>query len=219
MDQFTPDAAVKLVRNNLDELDMNGSAMYDTDNDNNSLDNTIKRHLPEAINAVHMAAPTRLLEGENATDKIEGLGYNRLAEGVWSYDFAIDDPAYLRLVAMASSANPLYVVTEVQPMGGVSSRKQLNPYIRGRYDRPRLVQYPPNGTPEFCFYSFKSQNDKISSLFIIRRQDYDASATGYNYSPRLKQNIVDCLTAKVLETFGDQRAQSFYQRAYTFPTI
>ena len=216
MESFTPDAAIKLVRNNLDELDTNGSAMYDTDNDNNSLDDTIKRHLPEAINAIHLVAPVGLLDAETAA--VEVLECNKAAEGVWVLEFAIDEPEFLRFVALESSESPGHFVTEVYSIGSVGSRKQLNPFIRGRYDRPRLVQVPSNGSPQYRFYSFKTKGGRVTP-YIVKRQNYAADATGYNYSSKLKQNIVDCLTAKVMETFGDQRAQSFYQRANIFPTI
>lgn len=218
MAQFTPEDAVMLVRRNLDELEPNGSIMYGTDTDNESLDNIIKRHLPDAINAVHLAAPVNLLEGEEAVIIDERT--SKLADGQYALDFAIDsEDNFLRLVSLTFSSNPYYVITEVLKMGSAESRKQLNPYIRGRYDRPRLVQKPGHGDRDFRLYSFQSPNDKITSLHIIKRQDYSSTTSGYEYSPRLKQNIVDELTAQVMESFGDQRAQSFYQRANIFPTI
>ena len=105
MAQFTPEDAVMLVRRNLDELEPNGSIMYGTDTDNESLDNIIKRHLPDAINAVHLAAPVNLLEGEEAVIIDERT--SKLADGQYALDFAIDsEDNFLRLVSLTFSSNP-----------------------------------------------------------------------------------------------------------------
>ena len=68
---LSPSTAIELVRKNLDELDPNGSVMYEDENgsadeygDNASLDDIIRRNLPEAINAVHLTAPVAMLEGK-----------------------------------------------------------------------------------------------------------------------------------------------------------
>ena len=143
MAQITPGDAVTLVRRNLDELELNGSIMYDTDTDNESLDNIIKRHLPDAINTVHLAAPVQLLEGEDSRSFIDNSEASKLADGQYLYEFSLE-------------------------------------------------------------------------LRVIWRQVFNESATNYHISPLLRDNIINCLTAKVLESFGDQRAQSYYQKAYSF---
>lgn len=219
MAQITPGDAVTLVRRNLDELELNGSIMYDTDTDNESLDNIIKRHLPDAINTVHLAAPVQLLEGEDSRSFIVDSEASKLADGQYLYEFSLDDDwqvgKFLRIVALQANDSP-YVVTEVSSYASVAGRKQSNQYIRGRWDRPVLVRLPEAVTPRFRYYSLRTPSGRLSLLLIIWRQVFDESATNYYISPLLRDNIINCLTAKVLESFGDQRAQSYYQKAYSF---
>ena len=135
-----------LVRKNLDELDPNGSIMYQDENgssadygDNESLDEIILRNLPEAINAVHLAAPSALLEGEDAVLSGETPAPNvtvTLDNGVLSVNLA--DSACIRLVAFQAKDSDI-VVTDIIPEASAEAHKQLNQYIRGRKDRPRLV--------------------------------------------------------------------------------
>ena len=219
--------AVALVRKNLDEMDPNASVMYQDENeDNTSLDDTVERHLPEAVNQIHLAAPVQLLEGEEIDmGEEEDSAVDVSDDGVLSVSLP-ESSRFLRLVAFQAADSPV-VVTDVLAEASPEGRKQLNPYIRGRYDRPRLVQEQGTHTgPLFRYYSLETPSDyssdpvsAIKRLSFIREQIYSAGATGYPISRRLRQNILDCLTAMVLETYGDQRAQSFYQKASIFPNI
>lgn len=218
---LSPSDAVTLVRKNLDELDPNGSVMYDPGNahgDNESLDDVIRRMLPEAVNEVHLAAPTQLLEGKTVAASSPAI-----SEGVLSFSLGADSK-YLRLVAFRAADSGI-VVSDPIPEASPEGRKQLNPYIRGRFDRPRLVLLQGRHTgPAFKYYSMSdgyggTAADAIAQLSIIEEQFYSADATGYDISRRLRQNIINDLTAKVLETYSDQRAQAFYQKANNFPTI
>jgi len=228
MTTLTPSDAVALVRKNLDEQDPNGSVMYDPGNtygDNASLDGTIKRFLPEAINAVHLGAPVQLLEGESVVASSPSI----TSDGVLSFSLPAESK-YLRLVAF-QAADSSIVVTDPIPEAGAEGRKQLNKYIRGRYDRPRLVLLQGRHTePAFKYYTLNpagsgfdgyvaAPSTAIGQLAIIKEQFYAAAAVSYNISRRLRQNIIDCLTAMVMETYSDQRAQSYYQKANSYPAI
>lgn len=218
---LSPSDAVALVRKNLDEIAPNGSAMYDPDNtygDNASMDDIIRRNLPEAINAVNTAAPAQLLEGKSVSASNPSVS----SDGVLSFSLP-EGSRFLRLVAFQASDSPI-VVTDVLPEASGEGHKQLNRYIRGRYDRPRLVLLQGRHTePEFKYYSLRENTadpaSAISQLYIIQEQLYTSDATGYDISRRLRQNIIDWLTGKVMETYNDQRAQLYYQRANNFPTI
>ena len=221
---LTPSDAVALVRKNLDEVEPNGSAMYgDQDGDNLSLDDIVKKNLPEAINAVQKAAPVSLLEGkehlftESDTVTIDG--------GVLSFTLA-SSSKYMRLVAFRAADSDI-VVTDTIPEASPEGRKQLNRYIRGRADRPRLVHLQGRHTgPAFKYYSLSdgsaytsNPSSAIAQFSYVEEQLYSSSATGYPISRRLRQNIIDCLTAMVMETYSDQRSQLFYQKANNFPII
>lgn len=219
--------AVALVRKNLDEMDPNASVMYtDEGSDNFSLSDIITRNLPEAINEVGLAAPVQLLEGETidfATDQDAAVDVSD--DGVLSVSLP-PSSGFLRLVAFKAADSPV-VVTDILAEASPEGRKQLNPYIRGRWDRPRLVSVQGEHTgPEFRYYTLDKPEDyagdpasAISLFSFLKEQSFKPGDMGYDIPRRLKSNIIDCLTAKVLETYSDQRAQSFYQKASIFPNI
>lgn len=232
MDTLYAATAVTLVRKNLDELDPNGSIMYEDENgssvdygDNASLDNIILRNLPEAINAVHRAAPVQLLEGNPYTDgELASVVVN--ADG--SLLIALSATAhFLRLVAF-QAADSNIVVTDVIGEATPEGRKQLNPTIRGRYDRPKLVQCQGRHTgPIFKYYSLNEHglnfddyqaqpSSAIDQLVFIKEYKYYDGTVSYDISRVLRQNIIDYLTGLVLETYNDQRAQIFFSKANNF---
>ena len=226
--------AVELVRKNLDELDPNGSIMLDDENgssaefgDNSSLNDIIARSLPEAINAVHLAAPVQLLEGESPRDEEEYFMLDVDSEGVLTFGL-IPGLNFLRLVSFQAVDSNI-VVTEVIGEATPEGRKQLNPYIRGRYDCQRLVQLQ-GWRYIFKYYSLDTSRDEfpqlasdpysaIAEFRYIPEYSFAANTTQYKVSSLLKQNIIDCLTAKVLEIYGSQQAQVFWQKANSYLTI
>lgn len=226
MIDLSPATAIAIVRKNLDEIEPNGSVMYDDENeDNRSLSDIIRKNLPEAINAVNLAAPVILLEGEEhgydqfTQDEAESVAVS--SDGILS--FTLDsDSAFLRLVAFQASDSPI-VVTDVIGEASPEGRKQLNKHIRGTYDRPRLIIRQGRHTgPQFKYYSLRSQlsaDEAISRLSYVKEQFFSNSNACYQISRRLRQNILDYLTAMVLETYGDQSAQAWYTKAASFPLI
>lgn len=209
MYSLTVQEAIEAVRKNLDEIGLNESVMYDTEStDNESLDQTIARSLPEAINRIHLAAPVTLLEGENY---LSGFYDIDILDGVLTFSFAAP---YLRLVAFQAEDSAI-VVTEAIPESSAEGRKQLNKYVRGRYDRPRLVkEQDANGRHTFFYYSlkdnFQSPRDAIKRFSFVKEQFYDGNATSYPVSPALRQNAIDTLTAMVLAIYGENEKANYF---------
>jgi len=233
--------AQKLVRKNLDEVDPNGSWMLTDDTgsssdygDNKSLDVTIARLLPEAINAVHLAAPVAVLDWDAkeltylSSEFIDAERETGADEPWYSFCLELSKP-FLRLVSFKASDSDITVM-EAVPRSSVEGRKQANEYIRGRYDRPRLVFEGGSSVTEdnsttyntyFKYYSLKTSSGYCQRMSIIERQVYsaDTDATTYTICSRVQQNIIDYLTALVLEAYSDQRADFYHQKANIFPTI
>lgn len=217
--------AISAVRKNLDEIDPNDSVMYsDEGTDNLSVSDIISRNLPEAINAVCMAAPVTLLEGTELS--FEGsTSVEVSSEGVVYFDLP-QTSRFMRLVAFQASDSPI-VVTDVIPEASPEGRKQKNRHIRGTYDRPRLVQVQGvHSGPAFRYYSLKTASEyeedpasAIRTFSYVEEQKFSPRAEGYSYPRRLRQNIIDLLTASVMEIYNDQRAQVFIQKANNFATI
>ena len=221
--------AITLVRKNLDEADPNGSIMYDNENgssanygDNNSMDDIIKKCLPEAINIVQLAAPVTMLEGVEVSSFTDtSLAAKTLGKVLSFTPSGVSD--YLRLVAFKAADSDI-VITDAIPEASAEGRKQHNPYVMGTYDRPRLVILQGDHTtgPSFRYYSMKPtfSADNIAtaiSLFLYVKQNiYAAATTSYSFSRLLRQNVIDQLTGMVLQIYNDQRAQFFLQRANIF---
>jgi hypothetical protein len=243
MTPFSVSDATQLVRKNLDELDPNGSIMYndqggsaDQYNDNSSMNDLIERLMPEAINAVNMAAPVALLEGTDVKSSATYAAVTGDAK-VLKISFA-SDQHYMRLVAFRAADSDI-VVTDTIAEASPEGRKQHNNYIRGTADRPRLVleQGSQDGSPSFRYYSFASNTASPTSsdiaTFIILKEvryrdtnyGYTAATTNpavparYDSCQRLRQNYADYITARVMETYNDARAQAYIQRALSFPAI
>lgn len=213
MKTLTVAEATTAVRKNLDELGLNESIMYTEEStDNSSLDGVVARTLPEAINLVNKTAPVTLLEGMD----MSGGPFNSIAveNGSLVFSFSAD---YLRLVAFQASDSPI-VVTDVLDEASPEGRKQLNPYIRGTYDRPRLVgDQGRRGTYTFRYYTLKDPAQygdlpmrAIRRFSFVKEQFYSSDAEGYPVPDALRQNIIDELTALVLAIYGENDKANYY---------
>lgn len=213
---ITPSEAVTLVRKNLDEQEINASALYvsgspDT-TDNDSLDQIIKKTLPEAINAVHRDADALLLEGVTGTPT--GATIN---ETVLTFSFT---PAILRLVAF-QAVDSSVVLGEWIPEFSAEGRKQLNVYVRGTYDDPALVKV--QGAQTFRYYTLKAATattyasnpaSAVSRFIYIPEQTYSANAASYSVATLLRDPAILHLTGMVLSIYGENdKANYFFEKA------
>ncbi len=207
--------AIAAVRKNLDEQGLNESVMYGDENaDNDSLDSIIAKTLPEAINDIHRIAPVYLLEGEDIT-AFKECGFDG---GVLFFTFDAD---CLRLAAFQATDSAI-VVTDVIPEASAEGRKQLNQYIRGTYDNPRLVQVQGvTYLPSFRYYSLKDDTYKdnpkaaIKQLKVVKQQSWSASAESYPASADLVDSIIYQLTALVCQIYGKTDAATYFSNKAT----
>lgn len=236
MTTLTLAEAVLLVRKNLDEIGANGSVMFGAASDNVSLDQTIKRSLPEAVNHIHLTAPVELLDWEDEAVSPAGItssGVDDETRQVLTFTLP-QNSDFLRLVSFKTKDSQV-VVTKVHGSASAEGRKQANRHIRGRYDRPRLIMEQGSAsakTPTFRYYSLRepytaatghtAAGDNIDFLRIIKEQQFDRTLTdsqGYDISYRVRQNIIDYLTALTMQVCGYQGAELFIQKANNFPLI
>jgi len=213
MKQLSVADAIAAVRKNLDEIGLNESIMYTEEStDNDSLDGTIRRTLPEAINLVNKTAPVTLLEGvDYKSGPFEGA---TIDNGSLVFSFTAD---YLRLVAFQAADSPI-VLTDVLDEASPEGRKQTNKFIRGTYDRPRLVgEQGARGTYTFRYYSLKDgaayQSNPVRAIrrfSFVKEQFYNDSAASYPVPDALRQNILDELTALVLAIYGENDKANYF---------
>lgn len=217
MKTLTVAEAVEAVRKNLDEQGLNDSVMYSDENkDNESFDLVIAKTLPEAINDVNLTALPEEMEGKDISADIT-YAENLSPDGL---EFTIpEDKHFLRLVAL-SSPQLSDIVTDVIAEASPEGRKQLNPHIRGTYDRPRLVQMQGNVTePVFRLYSLKELPEDadgntvtkgLLKLSIAGRLEYSADTTSYDVSSALAQRVIYHLTSLVLSVFGETEKAKYF---------
>lgn len=211
--------AVAAVRKNLDEQGLNESVMYGDENaDNDSLDSIISKTLAEAVNDIHAAAPAYLLEGREITE-FTTCGFD---DRVLFFTFDAD---CLRVAAFQANDSDM-VVTEVIPEASAEGRKQLNKWIRGTYDNPRLVQTQGETyLPSFRYYSLKDDTYKddpkaaIRQLRIIDNLTWSEKDTEYKVSTDLRDSIIYQLTALVCRIYGKaDAADYFFNKAIKWKT-
>ena len=216
MTEISVAEVIKGVRKNLDEIGLNESVMYNTeDTDNDSLDKTIKMTIAQAINEVHLAAPSYMLEG--VSFRSSGLDYSEFDDGVLTFSF--HEP-FLRLVAMKAMDSRI-VITDLIPEASAQGREQLNRYVRGTYQRPVLVMAAGRSAyPEFRYYSLKdgsfadNPEGAIDRFEYIPKQTFSEGATEYLISPDLRMAVLDYLTGMVLAIFGEgDKAKYFFDKA------
>jgi len=217
MKQLSVADAIQAVRKNLDEIGLNESIMYTEEStDNDSLDGIIARTLPEAINLINKTAPVTLLEGTDLT----GGPFDEadIQDGSLVFSFTAD---FLRLVAFQAADSPI-VITDVLDEASAEGRKQLNRYIRGTFDRPRLVaEQGQKGMYRFRYYSLRDSapyaNNPVKAIkrfSFVRELFYADDTESYPVPEALRQNILDELTALVLAIYGENdKANYFAEKA------
>lgn len=207
------DKARMLVRKNLDEQAENASSML-ADVDSEELDLLIDKMLPEAINAVHEAAPIEVLEGEKKNFLRCGVN----GDGVGEYSY--DDGGILRVVSFKANDSDVYghgVVDDSSNMG----RQQLNPYTRGDAGNPVLVRMPENEysreTPMFRYYCHQSKSIQTElEVHVILRSEYDSTKSSYVVDPSCKDRAIYYLTGMVAKALGMGDAASHWYNLASF---
>ncbi len=196
--------AISFVRARLDEIAFNQDDMISAAQDDRNLDTTVERLFPEAAEVVFLSAPAHLLEAETTETKQNQYGAVNI---VPAGDF-------LRLVYVKASDSDIYVSNAV-PFNSPEARMQEDKYTRGTPDAPVLVQGPSDSAyvTEFHYYSMTSTPGSIRLAYIKKPEIVD----GEIFCPRLlSEAVFNELTAMVLETYGDQRAQLFHQKVTTY---
>lgn len=205
---LTRDNAIAAVRKNLDEQMTNASSMFGQTTDNTDMNTLIAKTIPEAINAVCLSAPVQLLDGTAVTPTSVATSQ----DGVVS--FSVTEKV-IRLVAFKAADSDI-VVTDVVPEDSAIARMQLNPYVRGTYDKPVLVQLQGDQVPyKFKYYSIHGTvSSPISRCEFVVLQEYSDNTTSYSVPADLYWPIIDQLTAMVLAIYNENdKAQYFFNKA------
>lgn len=219
---LTLSKSISFVRARLDEIAFNQDDMILAAQDDRNLDTTIEQLLPDAAEVVFLSVPVQALEPEvefnsaTATAEDYERGVNRInyVTGENHVDVELDGIAkFLRLVYFSAS-DSLIVVTTAAPFNSPVARQQSNMYVRGTYDAPVLVQR--NLADGGVLFSYYGTEEAPISFGYISKPAYktDGQLGKYIFCPRaVESNVLNLLTGKVLETYGDNRSELFYKKA------
>lgn len=209
-----------VVRTNLDELGVNESMMLEG-SDDVMLDNLVEKVMGKCADEVHMAAPVHLLDGRSPTASYAASG-KILAISIHEN--------VLRLVAFKASDSD-YVVTETIPEAFPEARMQLDPYVQGTYDSPKIVWKQgvlalsqsisslDIGNIELRYYSLKSEvkqgedaSDKVDYCLCVPAQF--GRGDDVEVSEKVIYNFYNLVTADILTILGEMdKAQIYYNKA------
>ncbi len=217
--------AIEFVRARMDELSYNNDDMIVPADDDRNFDNTVEKLLPEAAEFVYRAAPAGLLEpqGEIAVPapgtQVAGILSSALRQD-GSIAVTIDlDGGFLRMVSFKAGDSDIYVTGTV-PHDSPQARMQANPYTRGTYDAPVIVERKTPRRLHLAYYSVRNRANAPGFIIEkINKPYYSEDEGGKSiFSPDfLSLAVLNRLTGMVLETYGStQQAQAFYQKSATY---
>ena len=214
--------AIEFVRARMDELSYNNDDMIVPADDDRNFDTTVEKLLPEAAEFVYRAAPANLLEPEIEID-FPSVGYSsdRIESSTLLENGAIRlviplNSGFLRLVSFKSTDSDVFLTGAV-PFDSPEARMQANPYARGTYDRPVIVERKTRGYIEYTYYTVRNKKEVPGfSIYMIDKPSY-GDDNGIFCPDFLSPAVLNRLTGMVLETYGSaQQAQAFYQKSATY---
>ena len=214
--------AIEFVRARMDELSYSNDDMIVPADDDRNFDTTVEKLLPEAAEFVYRAAPARLLEPETEME-IPSVGY--ISDRVESTELLENgairlviplDSGYLRFVSFKSTDSDVYLTAPVA-FDSPEARMQINPYTRGTYDRPVIVERKTPGRVEYTYYTVRDKDNVPGfTLYSIDKPSY-ADDNSIFCPDFLSPAVLNRVTGMVLEAYGSaQQAQAFYQKSATY---
>lgn len=204
MYQLTVMAAHAYARRALDELvsveDTNMLTSNLTSADPVSLRKLVEGFMVEAVLKTYASAPAIILDGAWGQ---EGEDYTlELNNGVVT--ISMETPVYRILSVKCSDSD--YVLGDMIPENSAEGRKQLNAYIRGTYDDPRLVlleRWNGDNKPRMKYYS-TTETDVKKVGFEIEFLPYpELVESVVEIAPRTEYAVLNQIVALVLDSFRE----------------
>lgn len=216
--------AQKFVRSRLDEISQTDSDMMLSTVDDRNLNKTVEECIEEAIRYIHLNAPVQMLEptyslknedGETASE--DKVYVYEIEDGVVTV--SVREMDLLRLVYFKAGDSNI-TITRTVPEDSPEGRMQLNEYVRGRSDSPILVLLQGSDTyrPTYKYYSTTATDSFPFSCGVYEVPESKTDETGdyYEISTRLELAVLNQLTAMVLQSYGSQASQYYFQLATSY---
>lgn len=231
MYQLSINSATSFVRTALDELTTVEEIGMLVDADAVNLQRLVVNSICEAVVKTHMGASPSMISGIVATVSKAEEEANPVAEEEANPETE-EDPVFsteldsgvvtitmlkdtLRVVSVQAEDSPV-VVCNIYPEHSAEGRKQLNKYVRGVSDDPRVVmqkRWSDTYKPILKYYSTELETcPEITLEYIPYPVLQDAMI---NVSPQLEYAVLNELVAMVLDSVKEHDKAALYRAKAT----
>ena len=197
---LTVKAAYAYVRRAIDELTSTEEIGMLIEPDSVDLHRLVEGYLVEAVIKTHSLASTLALEGDNARQDED---YSIELEG-GVVTISMLTPVLKVLSVKCSDSE--YILSDLIPENSAEGRKQLNKYVRGTFDDPRLVLLKKvNGDhmPIMKYYT-TTKKDVEEVSFDIEFIPYPSLDEGVvMIAPRMEYAVLNQVVAMVLDSYKE----------------
>lgn len=202
MYSLTVKGAFAYVRRAIDELTTAEEIGHLVDPDAIDLHRLVEGAMVEAVVKAYSLAPSHILEGETA---VEGKDYElELKDKVVTISMLTPTA---RVVSVQCNDSEV-ILSDLIPENSAEGRKQLNKYIRGTYDDPRLVllkQWNGDNMPRMRYYTTTKELKDLD--FTIEFLPYPVLEEGVvKVASRLEYVVLNFIVALVLDSFKEFEA-------------
>ena len=197
MYQLTVKGALAYVRRAMDELTTAEERGHLVDPDAIDMHRLVEGCIVESVVKAYAMATDLSLDGDAAE---KGKDYDlELNEGVVTISMKTPTSRILSVKCADSS----YVVSDLIPENSAEGRKQLNKYIRGTFDDPRLVlqkTWAGDHMPRMKYYTTTLPEERLS--FDIEFLPYPCLEEGVvRIASRMEYVILNLIVASVLDSY------------------
>ena len=202
MYSLTVKGAFAYVRRAIDELTTAEEIGHLVDPDAIDLHRLVEGAMVEAVVKAYSLAPSHILEGETAVKEKD-------------YELELKDKVVTismltptaRVVSVQCNDSEV-ILSDLIPENSAEGRKQLNKYIRGTYDDPRLVllkQWNGDNMPRMRYYTTTKELEDLD--FTIEFLPYPVLEEGVvKVASRLEYVVLNFIVALVLDSFKEFEA-------------
>lgn len=199
MYSLTVKGAFAYVRRAIDELTSAEEIGHLVEPDAIDLHRLVEGAMVEAVVKAYSLAPGLALEGEIA---VKEQDYElELKDGVVTISMLIPTA---RVVSVQCKDSEV-LLSDLIPENSAEGRKQLNKYIRGTYDDPRLVllkKWNGDNMPRMRYYTTTLEEDELD--FDIEFLPYPVLEEGVvKIASRLEYAVLNLIVASILDSFKE----------------
>lgn len=194
----------------LDEIkNLEGNVEMLGDSDDLDTRKQVSGYIVEAALKSHKDAPSFLIDGivgEQDTDYRVTINDDLSAEIVFLQDSA-------RLASIKATDSD-FVVCDHAPQESPIGRMQKNPYTKGTYDDPRLIEkkvWAEGKRPEYIYYSLKDKEATFEVEYVPYPVIEDDSVM---ISDKMEYAVLNLLTAMVLDALSYHDKANLYREKY-----